>query len=132
MRGAHKARRTSQTVNGLLKVHRAGGNDSMYAMRRANGDWFALEDHGHLRVPVFHSSRGAVQARTRNSGMLLFTPVALDARALKELAPADGGCLVSFWLVENPSAKLTSGQPLEHAQLALLVLDSWGQKQGDT
>jgi hypothetical protein len=30
----------------------------LYAVRRANGDWFALEDEGRLRVPVFHSSHG--------------------------------------------------------------------------
>jgi hypothetical protein len=35
----------------------------IYAMRRANGDWFALEDHARLQVPLFHSSHEAMMAR---------------------------------------------------------------------
>ncbi len=103
----------------------------IYAMRRAGGDWFALDDRGHLRVPLFHSSRGATRASARYPGMTLFTPEALGERALRELTPAGGECLVSFWLVEDPSAELSRGLPLEHAQLALLVLDSWGTNAGD-
>ena len=26
----------------------------MFAMRRANGDWFAFEEHGNLRVKLGH------------------------------------------------------------------------------
>ena len=100
----------------------------MYAMRRANGDWFAVEDGGHLRVPVFRSSGEAAVARGRNRGMQLFKPVALDERALAELA-GGGGSLVSFWLVQNPSVRLSRGEPLEYAQLVLLVGESWGQKR---
>ena len=44
----------------------------LYAMRRANGDWFALEDHGRMSVPLSHSSHDALMARLRNFGMLLF------------------------------------------------------------
>ncbi len=102
---------------------------SLYAMRRANGDWFAVEDGGHMRVPVFRNSGEAATARGRNWGMRLFKPVALDERALAELARGRGGCLVSFWLVQNPSVRLSRGQPLEYSQLALLVGESWGQKR---
>ena len=93
----------------------------MYAMQRANGDWFALDDHGRFRVPVFHSSREAMLARALNSGMLLFKPVVLDERVLREIAPADGGSAVYFWLVENPSVNLNRGAAIEHAQLARLT-----------
>ena len=92
----------------------------IYAMQRANGDWFALDDHGRFRVPVFRSSRDAMQARQRNAEMLLFKPVALDARALKEIVPSDGGN-VDFWLADDPSVNLKRGRLIEHAQLALLV-----------
>ena len=94
----------------------------MYAMRRANGDWFALEDHGRLRVPVFRSSGEAMRARSRHAGMLLFRPVALDARALEDLAPAGEGA-ACFRLVDDPSIRLSRGRPLEHAQLARLMRD---------
>ncbi|MGB7923559.1 MAG: hypothetical protein WCF57_09975 [Pyrinomonadaceae bacterium] len=96
--------------------------NSMYAMRRANGDWFAFDDDGRLRVPVFATSSEAMQARTFNAGMMLFKPVALDERALRSLAPAkpsEGN--VCYWLVGNPSINLNRGRPLEHAQLALLL-----------
>ena len=56
----------------------------IFAMQRANGDWFALDHHGRLRVPLFHSSHDAMIARLRNFGLLLFKPVVLDARFLKK------------------------------------------------
>ncbi|MCA1632611.1 MAG: hypothetical protein LC802_02560 [Acidobacteria bacterium] len=94
---------------------------SLYAMQRANGDWFALEDHGHLRMPVFRNNREAMAARSRHSGMMLFKPVLLDARALASLVPKDGQSAAQFCLVDDPSLSLSRGHPLEHAQLALLV-----------
>jgi len=94
---------------------------SMYAMRRANGDWFAFEESGNLRVPVFSSSREAMQARARNWGMLLFKPVIFDERALSELAPTRGETGVHFWLADGSSTKLSHGQLIDHAQLALLI-----------
>ena len=87
-------------------------------MRRANGDWFALEDHGRLRVPLFHRSHDAMMARLRNFGMLLFKPVALDARLLKEIVPVGSGSEVDLCMVINPFASLNRGSPVEHAQLA--------------
>jgi hypothetical protein len=102
----------------------------MYAMQRANGDWFALDDRGRLRAPVFRSSDGAMQARARNSGMLLFKPVVLDERALNDLAPTETEAAACFWLVDDPSINLSRGRPLEHAQLALLVGGATEQPQG--
>lgn len=97
---------------------------SIYAMQRANGDWFALNDRGRLRVPVFISSSEAMQARARNFEMMLFKPVALDERALNDLAPSAAEGDTGFWLVEDPSIKLKHGRPLEHAQLALLIQEA--------
>lgn len=95
----------------------------MYAMQRANGDWFALEDAGRLRAPVFHSSGEAIHARTLNAGMSLFKPVLLDEGALQEFAPTQTEAGACFWLVDNPSVNLQRGRPVEYAQLALLVRD---------
>ena len=93
----------------------------MFAMRRANGDWFAFDDDGRLRVPVFRSNSEAMQARSRNPGMLLFSPVVLDESALGDLAPTETEGNAGYWLVNNPSINLKRGRPLEHAQLALLI-----------
>jgi hypothetical protein len=93
----------------------------IYAMQRANGDWFALDDHGRFRVPLFHSSHDAMMARVRNFGMLLFKPVALDARLLKEIVPVGGAGDVDFWLVNDPLVSLKRGHLVGHAQLALLM-----------
>jgi hypothetical protein len=93
----------------------------IYAMRRANGDWFAFEDHGRVRVPLFHSSHDALMARLRNFGMLLFHPVALDARLLREIIPVSGERQVSFRLVTDPFANLTGGSLVEPAEMALLI-----------
>ena len=91
---------------------------SLYAMRRANGDWFAVNDQGRLRVPVYRSSIEAWQGHWRNSEMALFKPVVLDERALKDLAHQGA---TNFWLVEEPLADPSDGVALEYAQLVQLV-----------
>jgi hypothetical protein len=93
----------------------------IYGMRRANGDWFALEDHELFRVPLFHSSHDAMMARLRNLEMLLFEPVALDARLLKEIKNAAGGSDVDLFMVNDPFASLERGSTLQPAQLAALI-----------
>jgi len=97
---------------------------SLYAMRRANGDWFALDDRGRFRVPVFSSEWDGMLARGRHWGMQLFKPVALDGRALDELVPADGVGETDFWLVDNPFTNLNRGRSIDRAQLSLLVQDA--------
>jgi hypothetical protein len=96
----------------------------VYALRRANGDWFAFDDQGRLRVPVFRSSRDAMLARMSNTGMMLFKPVALDARAVGELAAGEAQGSTYFWLVDTPSVNVKRGHSLEHAQLSSLVNDT--------
>jgi hypothetical protein len=92
----------------------------LYALQRANGDWFAVKDQGRLRMPVFRSSSEAMQARARNMGMLLFKPVMLDESALDDITSTDEG-VACFWLVDNPSANLSGSRPIEPAQLVLLL-----------
>jgi hypothetical protein len=90
-------------------------------MQRANGDWFALDDRGRFRVPVFSSRQGGLMARVSNWGMRLFKPVALDARALRELVPADGAGETDFWLVDDPFTSLNRGRIIYLAQLSPLM-----------
>jgi len=94
----------------------------LYAMRRANGDWFALDDRGRFRVPVFSSQSDGMLARVSHWGMQLFKPAALDGRALGELVPADGAGETDFWLVETPFTSLNRGRLIDRAQLSLLVI----------
>ena len=93
----------------------------IYAMQRANGDVFALDQKGRFCVPLFHSSRDAMTARSRNSDMLLFKPVALDARLLKELVPKAGQNKVDLLLVKDPLRSLERGDLVDHAELVLIV-----------
>jgi len=95
--------------------------NDMYAMRRANGDWFTIDTGGRLHVPVFRSRGVAVKSHWRNSGMMLFKPTALDEQALKDLAPAPEVPGFGFWLVDDPAVDPRRGQPLNHAQLTLLI-----------
>ncbi len=86
-------------------------------MQRANGDWFALDDHGRFRVPLFHTMNAAMTARSRDTGMECFKPVPLDETAFTDLTTTDEG-KACFWLVEDPAMKLSRGRPLDHGQLA--------------
>ena len=97
---------------------------NLYGMRRANGDWFALDDGGRFRVPVFSSHWGGMLARVSHWGLRLFKPVALDGRALDELVPAGGAGETDFWLVDDPFTGLGRGRLIDRAQLSRLVLDA--------
>jgi hypothetical protein len=96
----------------------------LYAMQRANGDWFALDDGGRFRVPLFSSRQGGSMARVKHRGLRLFKPVALDMRSLGELVPADGAGGTDFWLVEDPFTNLNRGRLIDRAQLSLLLQDA--------
>ena len=93
----------------------------IFAMRRANGDWFAFEGRGRLRVPLFHSTRDATMASLRNSGMLLFRPVALDTGLLNDMVPAGGASYVDFCIVKDPLVSLRRGKALGQDELIMLM-----------
>ena len=93
----------------------------LFAMRRANGDWFVLENYGRTCVPVFHSSQDAMRARVRNFGMLLFEPVALDDRLIKEITSAVSKSDVDFCMVKDPFDSLSRSRRIDPTQLSLLL-----------
>jgi hypothetical protein len=95
---------------------------SFYAMRRANGDWFALPEKGRFLMPVFQSGSDATAARMRDSGMECFRPAIFDKSALEELKITDGDT-ASFLIVTDPSVKLKRGRPLGFIGLAALMSD---------
>ena len=90
--------------------------NSIYAMRRANGDWFSLKKHDGLRVPVFYDEAETIRARTFNVEMQVFKPTALDGGALHDLVE-DSEKPSHFWLVELGCPTLKRGQALTHSQL---------------
>src|SRR6478672_3471235 len=94
----------------------------IFAMQRANGDWFALDNYGRLRVPLFHSMHDARMARLRNFGLLLFKPVVIDAFFLKDTVPLPGEAEVDFCLIDDPFAGLNRGATVKRRELAFLVL----------
>jgi uncharacterized phosphosugar-binding protein len=89
----------------------------IFAMRRANGDWFALENYGRTRVPLFHSSHDAIMARLRNSGMLVFKPVALNKQTLNEMASA----AIDFCMINDPYNPLSRGSQVTCEEVLLLM-----------
>ena len=93
----------------------------VYAMQRANGDWFALEQREGFRVPIFSSNREAMQARVFNVELLVFKPVPLDEHAIKDLAPVEGQRPAHFWLVKDACVNMKTGVALQHSELAGLI-----------
>jgi len=96
----------------------------VYGMRRANGDWFALEDHKTFRVPLFRSPSEAMQARAFNPEMLLFKPVILDGLALKSLAAEENGDAAHFWLVDEAQVNLNHGHRIPYGKLTVLCRET--------
>lgn len=95
--------------------------NDIFAMQRANGDWFALDHQGSLRVPLFHSIQDAMIARLRNFGLLLFKPVVLNALFLKTIVPLPGEDEVDFCMVDDPFVNLNRGRRVSSQELALLI-----------
>jgi len=93
--------------------------NNLYAMRRANGDWFSFEDDGRQLVPVFHTTHDAFMARLRTVEMLVFSPIALTARLLGEMG--DQPTAVQFCMISNPFASLKRGVSLQHEQVLSLL-----------
>lgn len=96
----------------------------IYALRRANADWFAFDSRGRLTVPLFHSSHDALMTRLHNVGMLPFNPVTLDVELLKQIVPAGSEGDVDFVMVTDPSASLNRGAPVGHTVLTTRVQQS--------
>ena len=96
---------------------------TFYAMRRANGDWYAVADKSNLQVPIFKSRDDAMTARSRDSGMECFRPATFDVRALEELRRTDGHT-ASFLMISDPSRHLKHGLRLGFTDLAPLIVDS--------
>jgi len=95
---------------------------TFYAMRRANGDWYAVTDKSNLRMPIFKSSGDAMIARLRDSGMECFRPVTFDAHAFEQLRRTDGQT-ASFLMIADPSRHLKHGLRLGFTELASLMVD---------
>ena len=92
----------------------------LFAMRRANGDWFALDEPGDFRVPVFRSTRDAMVARRRDNGMECFRPVELDSAALKNLTSTDEG-KATYCIVANPLRNMSHSLCLDRKQFEKFI-----------
>ena len=90
-------------------------------MQEANGDWFAIKESMRLRVPLFTSQKDAMAARSFNVEMLVFKPVPIDERALKQFEHPHEKRPVCFWLVEEASRNMRRGVALDHEQIALIL-----------
>ncbi len=87
----------------------------LYAMQRANGDWFAFDDHGLFRMPIFHSPSAAMISRSRHSELECFRPKAFDQRVLEDLRTSEGK-VPSFWIIDDPSLDLKRSRRMDFDQ----------------
>jgi hypothetical protein len=93
---------------------------TIYAMQRANGDWFGQKQNGRVRVPLFLSHREAMRLRSYDTDLLVFKPVLLDLQLVGDLVP-DKGQLIDFLLVESESTSLKHGRIVDHSELMSMV-----------
>ena len=62
-----------------------------------------------------------MMASLRNSGMLLFRPVALNTHLLKEMVPAGGSSYVDFCMVKDPLVSLRRCKAVGQQDVVLLL-----------
>ena len=98
----------------------------IYAMRRANGDWFAHEVNGRLRIPLFHTMHDAFMSRLHNFGMQPFEPVTFNARLLKEIDSKGAGRNVDFCMIDDPFVNLKRAELVDRSRLSLLMRTAEG------
>ena len=96
----------------------------LWAMKRANGDWFALDNQGKSKVPLFHSKQDAMRARKSNVEMLVFTPAAIEGHELEDLLRLCAGADCQFWLVDQEATNMKRGQSIDGARLREFVSSS--------
>ena len=114
--------RSPEVKSQPIEEQKCFGMKNFYAMQRANGDWFAVDDDGDLRMPIFKSSSEAMIARSRDSGMECFRPVVFDGEALAKLATTEGDT-ACFFIVADPSRKFKHALRLGSTELAALMID---------
>ncbi|MFP5262166.1 MAG: hypothetical protein ACLGJB_09710 [Blastocatellia bacterium] len=87
----------------------------MYVMRRANGDLFAEEIGGRLRIPVWTDLEVAARYKERNPELMIFLPMRLTRPLMRKIESGLGreGTREFFLLSENaPDAYLDDGRPI--------------------
>jgi hypothetical protein len=81
---------------------------------------------------MFHSVHDALMSRLRNFGMLLYQPIQLDSRLLKQLLSQHGGQDLTFCLIEDPFASLDRGKLIERGQLVNILQRRLGKISMET
>ncbi len=94
---------------------------SLYGMKRANGDWFAIKEPLRFRVPLFSSVDAAKSVRAFNVELLVFSAALFDDRALKQIGQLEEDRKVYFWLVDESSRNMRRGVALERDQVELML-----------
>jgi len=69
-------------------------------------------------VPLFRSSQDAIMARLRNSGMLLFVPVALNKQTLDEMVSTP----TEFCMINDPHNALSRGSRVTLEELLQVMI----------
>lgn len=98
-------------------------NDVMYAMQRANGEWFTTEIEGRLCLPVFRNFTAAQRVHARIADLMVYLPQPLDSVTLETLKRSRND--IGFWLVDefDPNAELTPGHWLTESELVVIGED---------
>ena len=89
--------------------------DELFVMRRANGDLFAEQIDGHVRIHVWSSAESVARYKTRNPELMIFWPVRLNRSLMKQIKAGFGkeGTVEFFLLSEDaPDAHLDDGKPI--------------------
>ena len=105
---------------------------SLYGMKRANGDWFAIKEAMRFRVPLFSSMSEAAHVRAFNVEMLVFSPTIFDEQALKQVGQVENDRPVYFWLVEKASRTMRRGIELQHEDMAVILSGADAQQEPRT
>lgn len=78
---------------------------TLYAMQRANGDWFTMNINGKTCIPLFRNSFLAERAYTTMGEFLVYRPHMFTQKELNQVTAAKNQSSPVFWLVdENDTA----------------------------
>ncbi len=98
-------------------------SEIMYAMQRANGEWFTTQIEGRDCLPVFRSFSAAQRVHARVADLMVFLAQPLDSATMAQVSKAKGQ--IGYWLVDefDPTAELTPGRWLSAEELVVIGED---------
>lgn len=91
----------------------------LFVMRRANGDLFAEQINGKLRIFAWSNETAVLRHKARNPDLIVFLPARLDRSLITRIRRlgSEGEPEIFLLSDDEPDADLNDGRPIPLAEI---------------